>query len=315
MRQPERITDAAKGRWPGILSALGLPSSFLTGRHGPCPFCQGRDRFRFSDRDGDGRWFCNQCAPGGEDGMALVQRLRGVDFAQAARIVRQRVGSAPLAERKPKDDAATRKNLNGLWRASSMVLPGDPVSRWLSSRVGPVTIPATIRICAKARYWDEDERAETYHPAMVAMIHDAAGKAALLHKTYLTRDGRKAPVKKVRMLMPGTFPAGGAVRLSPAAEVMGIAEGIETAFAASILFGMPVWAALNAGSLEKWTPPAEANRIVIFGDNDENFTGQRAAFSLANRLSREGIETMVRIPDQPGSDWNDVLSQKHRSAA
>lgn len=315
MRHPERITDAAKGRWPGILTALGVSASFLNGRHGPCPFCQGHDRFRFSDRDGDGRWFCNQCAPGGEDGMAFVQRLRGVDFVEAARIVREHVGAAPVAIRKPRDDAATRRALNGLWMASVPVVSGDPVSLWLSGRVGQVDVPETIRYCAKARYWDEAKGVATDHPAMVAMIHDAAGKPALLHKTYLTRDGKKASVEKVRMLMPGTFPPGGAVRLSPVAEVMGIAEGIETAFAASILFGLPVWAALNAGALEKWRPPKEAKHIVIFGDNDENFTGQRAAFSLAQRLIREGFEVEVKVPGQIGRDWNDVLSAKHRSAA
>ena len=95
-----------------------------------------------------------------------------------------------------------------------------------------------------------------------------------------------------------------------------MSNGIETAFAAAILFGLPVWAALNAGALEKWQPPKDARRIVIFGDNDENFTGQRAAFSLAQRLIREGFEAEVRVPDLIGHDWNDVLSVKHsRSAA
>ena len=28
----------ARGRWRGILASLGIPESFLSGKHGPCPF-------------------------------------------------------------------------------------------------------------------------------------------------------------------------------------------------------------------------------------------------------------------------------------
>lgn len=315
--QRDRITDAARGRWHGILSAMGVASSFLNGRHGPCPFCgAGKDRFRFADKDGDGRWFCNQCGNG--DGFDFVQRLRGCDFTEAARLVREQVGTAPVRSSKPVADGEMRKALNGLWRSSKPVADGDPVSRWLSRRVGKIIVPKSIRFCQKCRYWDADTKDASLHPAMIAMISGADGRPALLHKTYLTPDGQKASVQKVRMLMPGTFPAGAAVRLFDASERMGIAEGIETAFAASILFGIPVWAALNAGALEKWQPPAGARQIIVFGDNDGNFTGQRAAFSLGQRLGREGFSVSVQIPEREDTDWNDVLSSralKERTAA
>jgi hypothetical protein len=44
------------------------------------------------------------------------------------------------------------------------------------------------------------------------------------------------------------------------------------------------WAAGNAGMLAEWQPPPEATRIIIFGDNDPNYTGQAAAYALARRL-------------------------------
>lgn len=312
--QRDRITDAARGRWHGILSAMGVASSFLTGRHGPCPFCgAGKDRFRFADKDGDGRWFCNQCGNG--DGFDFVQRLRGCDFAEAARLVRDHVGAAPVRSSKPVAEGDMRKALNALWRSSKPVAEGDPVSRWLSSRVGLIEVPKSIRFCDRCRYWDADAKVASFHPAMVAMIHDADGRPALLHKTYLTPEGQKAPVEKVRMLMTGAFPAGAAVRLFEAAESMGVAEGIETAFAASIIFGVPVWASLNAGALEKWEPPVGAKRITVFGDNDASFTGQRVAFSLGQRLGREGFDVSVQIPKESGADWNDILSSSMKRSA
>ncbi|MEQ9642507.1 MAG: primase-helicase zinc-binding domain-containing protein [Alphaproteobacteria bacterium] len=70
-----RTVDRARGRWPTILPRLGIAASFLVNRHGPCPLCGGRDRFRFDDRDGSGSYYCNRCGPG--PGLLLVQKLNG----------------------------------------------------------------------------------------------------------------------------------------------------------------------------------------------------------------------------------------------
>jgi len=51
---------------------------------------------------------------------------------------------------------------------------------------------------------------------MLAMVADASGKPATIHKTYITSDGTKAAVQKVRMFCAGAVPSGGAVRLAPA---------------------------------------------------------------------------------------------------
>jgi putative DNA primase/helicase len=72
------------------------------------------------------------------------------------------------------------------------------------------------------------------------------------------------------------------------------------------MFTIPTWAALNAGGVEKFEPPAETKRLIIFGDNDPNGAGQRAAYSAAARLSGR-IEVEVKIPEKSGADWNDVL--------
>ena len=146
-------------------------------------------------------------------------------------------------------------------------------------------------------------------PGMIAVFSDADGKAATMHRTYLTEDGNKADVATVRMFMSGTVPLGGAIRLADAAETMGIAEGIETAMSASILHGMPVWATTSAQMLERWKPPAVAQHIVIFADNDESFTGQACSFALAKRLKNEqrALRISVAIPPVIG-DWNDVLT-------
>jgi hypothetical protein len=44
--------------------------------------------------------------------------------------------------------------------------------------------------------------------------------------------------------------------------------------------------------------------VAIFGDHDDSFTGQAAAYALVKRLSRLGIRVSVILPAGPG-DWND----------
>ena len=71
------VKAAATGRWPGILAELGVPESALRNRHGPCPGCGGRDRFRFDNRDGRGTFICSQ---GGNDELAGDEHLLASGF-------------------------------------------------------------------------------------------------------------------------------------------------------------------------------------------------------------------------------------------
>ncbi len=77
----------AKGKWPHILSALGIDVPNTPNKHAPCPVCQGTDRFRFDDKEGKGTWFCNQCTPQSGDGLNLVCHVLGLTPTQAAKRV------------------------------------------------------------------------------------------------------------------------------------------------------------------------------------------------------------------------------------
>jgi putative DNA primase/helicase len=125
-----------------------------------------------------------------------------------------------------------------------------------------------------------------------------------MHRTWLDGKGGKAPVDEAKKVMSGTIKTG-AIRLAPMAECLGLAEGIETALRASVLFNVPVWAAISAGGMRDWEAPEGLRQLIVFGDNDENFTGQMAAYALANRLALKGIKTEVRIPAKVGTDWAD----------
>lgn len=300
----EPIQQRALGRWRHLLPMCGIHEQFLTGKHGPCPMCGGTDRWRFDDKGGRGSWFCSQCGAG--SGVDLVMKLNKLSFVEAKKLIEQHLPDAAVAMPKPKREVDTSRFVN-LWRVSQPLDGTDPASLYLAGRgLAHTAWPSQLRYARKATYW-HDDKTRTDHPAMVALYVSPDRQSSTVHFTYLDERGRKADVPKKRKLAPGKVPYGGAVRLAPSAETMGIAEGIETALSAMRLFDVPVWAALSAGNLVKWQPPANVRHVLVFGDADKSLAGQHAAWSLAYRLKTEGIEAEVRLPDEIGTDWNDVL--------
>uniref|UniRef100_A0A6M3JKH0 Putative DNA topoisomerase-primase n=1 Tax=viral metagenome TaxID=1070528 RepID=A0A6M3JKH0_9ZZZZ len=208
------------------------------------------------------------------------------------------MGNVP--EEKKKAEKDYRKMLNDTWRMGQSLIKGDPVMEYLAGR-GLKLIPDNVRFAQAC--WESETK--TRMPAMIALVTGPDGKPVTIHRTYL-KGGKKAPIESPRKLMPhnGTL-HGAAIRLfEPEQGVLGIAEGAETAIAATQLFKVPTWAAVTAGIMESWEPPEGIETVFIFGDNDASYTGQKSAYTLANKLALKGLKIVVRIPEEIG-DWND----------
>ena len=285
MLQRLKLRDRAHGQWPHILRAIGIDPRHLRKR-APCPMCGGTDRFQFFNTNDDGTWFCRGCGKG--SGPDLVMRFRGLEFREAAVLIERQLGETVVTAKPAKPAPDPRPKLRRMWAASKPTVRGDVVDTYLRSRgVGLEHYPPCIRTAPSLRYYDDD--ATSTFPAMLAMVHDVTGKAVTLHRSYLAEDGSgKAPV----------------------AATLGIAEGIETALAAARLFDLPVWPVLSTYGVDTFEPPTAVERLIIFGDNDSNGAGQKAAYALAARLTGT-ITVEVKIPDTAG-DWNDVLGCRRR---
>ena len=291
--------NAARGRWPGILAALGIDPKYLTGEHTPCPTGHGKDCFRFVPDDLNGKYFCSKCSRLKGDGLDLLMAVHGWDFKKASSEVDRIVGNIPVAtDRKPeRTDEDKSKACRKLLEAAGRVVPGTPAYAYLLNRCGdPGAILGDLRAHPGIRH----TQSGGIHPAMLGIMRYAGGGGASVHRTYLTQDGQKALVDPVRKMMPGLSLNGSCVRLGPVAERLGIAEGIETAICGGKLFGLPVWAATCAGLLKTWEPPAGVHEVLILGDNDASFTGQEATYTLAKRLHAAGISVEVKIPPRVG---------------
>lgn len=297
-----QAAELARNRWPDLLAHFGVDQKLLTGKHAPCPSCGGRDRFRFDDKDGRGTFFCSKCGSG--DGFALLGLVKGWSFKESAAEVELIAGMIKPNATKPHFGEADKlETCRRIWGESRAVTSGDPVHLYLLRRTGIENVPACIRFHPDLPY-RHDDGSITRHPAMIAKVQDIGGNGVAIHRSYLTTYGQKANVPTVKKVI-GNLPPGAAVCLMPATPSMGIAEGIETALAASVMFGMPVWAAISAIGLERWLPPAGTEHLTVLGDHDHSYTGQAAAFSLAKRMHNAGITADVRIPNRPGSDWAD----------
>jgi putative DNA primase/helicase len=291
--------EAARGKWEGILVGAGVPEAFFNRKNQPCPLCGGRDRARYTDKDGNGMYICNQCGSG--NGMHLYMAWTGKTFAEAANEIDAVVGQIKAAPTKTVDTEAKRKRLLKIRDESAAVVDGDPVDRYLKGR-GLKRSPV-LRCHRNLAYWEDGEIKGRY-PAMLAPFMSAEGRPVTFHVTYLTEEGEKAPVANQKKIMPpiGEM-AGGAIQLFPVTHVLGVAEGIETALAVSKANAIPVWATYSAAMMEKFIAPIDC--IRIFGDNDKSFTGQKAAYTLANRL---GGDVAVYMPKVMGTDFADEVN-------
>ena len=162
-----KVSEIATGRWPAILMHFGIEERFLKNKHGECPICGGKDRYRFDDKLGRGSWICNQCGAG--DGFALLERFKGWTFKEAAFQVEQVAGSVQsVAIKQESDEAKKMAAVKRIWNETETVSKGDPVWLYLNRRVGLELIPACLRYHPALPYIEGES--VDYFPAMVALV-------------------------------------------------------------------------------------------------------------------------------------------------
>lgn len=287
------------GRWSSVLIALGMDQQLFNGRHQDCVVC--------GDQRRNARWIkereffiCSKC--GSHSAIDLAIDYLGRPFRDTAHEIRKIMGTVKMESVKTNDEqkaAENRMKVQQIIKESNQIKGDCAASRYLASRGLRVLPEQDCRFHEGLEYWQDGNM--TLYPAMISIIRNNERKGAALHITYLTADGKKAPVespKKVKFKvldLPGC-----AIQLfKPVDGVLAVAEGIETALAFYQMEDVPTWAAGNANQMANMVIPDEVHTVIICPDSDKSWTGDAAANKLANRMAVKGKKVgMVRFTEE-----------------
>lgn len=327
------VSTAARGRWPEIFDQFApeLADAMASAPfHVACPVHGGTDGFRlFSDYVQTGGGVCNTCGvqATGAAMLAWVTKAPLTDIVAKLQRWLQNPAAVELAPRPARVLPAPRKiDREKAWSdiqktlAGTVELANSAGELYLMRRgIWKENQSPILRMHPSLLYYSTKEK-KSYgnFPCLIAPLEDPKGRVLTLHRTFLTATGDKAPVPKAKKLMTGRASlseSGCAIKLFPAEEILGLAEGIETALASRAVSRMPVWACATAQLMEQVVVPDTVRHVVIWADLDTSGRGLIAAERLANRLEREGRKVEICLPnvtlgpDEKGVDWLNVLLQ------
>ncbi|MCT2401833.1 toprim domain-containing protein [Novosphingobium sp. HK4-1] len=187
-----------------------------------------------------------------------------------------------------------------------MPIAGTLVQAYLLRRAIPLT-PSALRYHPRTPLGRG--KLAVFRPAMLAAIHEY-GRLVALQRTFLDahepRRARDLANPRRSLAQPGR----GAVILAPATEVLGFAEGVESALSAMILLGLPVWATLGSERFPHVAVPETVTRLILLPDADRAGRIGAAKASEAHAVPGRTIETIW--PPAGFNDWNDLLRSRRK---
>ncbi|MEH8145661.1 DUF927 domain-containing protein [Aeromonas hydrophila] len=300
------VAAAATGHWPDLLTVMGIDIP-RDGKHGPCPTCGGKDRFRLDDKEGRGTWICNQCGAG--DGLTLVGLVTGKPIKEAAELIAPLVGLSAggldTAERERihqqqqsrsgqmRQQVELRRHKAARRAAAIMQDSEQAHAPYLARKSLGVCLCVVNRILIR-------EASENFPPAsLIVPLYNEA--AELVNVQLIRDDGTK------RYLAGGQKAE--AYHRIDGGELVAVTEGYATGLSVNLATGATVYCAMDSGNLlnvaeitRRQHPTAE---IIICGDHDLNEAGQR---NESTQRQTEGaalaVGAVVALPPVQG-DWND----------
>lgn len=300
------IQEGLLRKWKIAFSHFRVDPIYLKPNH-PCLFCGGEDRATLLDTKGPTSvYLCRQC--GKHSPLDFMMKYMNWDFVTAKRNLTPLISPGFLQSQNivvKQAKAINSDKINRLLKGASA--SAKEITSYLEGRGIGIRPDGGVYFQPKA--WGEGDDDKAYAgPAIIFAIKDAVGNLLGFQKIFIKEYACgwvKAPIKKPKQITVIDGMKGGMVRLFNATNTVGVAEGVETALSCSEQFNIPVWSALTAVNLTEVQFPKGIKNVTIFSDNDENFTGQQAAYTLAKRLHLQGIKVDILI-----SKTKDFLDDK-----
>jgi len=329
-----------------------------------CPFPHrhgksgGKGKFRLSAStkaaSHEGRGICTCMQDGGmgaarllmEDGVGggdyarcMLQILAAFNPETKDKFVRKETAPVVVGPRQAvmeKDEIERRKRRH------------DLIARDLVSLFHPTAVPGRLYFANRGiplnenikdvyfhpglKYWEDSQDDPEKNvlvgvfPAVVSAFRSKDGLVVNYHCIYITSEGQKAPVSKVKKIcapLPGF--KGSAIPIAATeGRVLHVTEGVEKGWAIHLATGESTKSAYSCGTLPSLhVDRAMYDTVVIWSDCDpvnpkrqrQSGDGQYFAWELARRLYKEGFNVTFMMPDGnpanvKGRDWEDVIVEE-----
>lgn len=117
-----------------IQTICSLPDEVFNKKGQPCPMCGGKDRFRYTDRNGEGAYVCRHC--GGGSGIDLIMNSTGMEFAEVIDAAGDYLMMIPVEKREINRSKAVAKAAMPSYSESHEEDAGTLLSTCINSGVG-----------------------------------------------------------------------------------------------------------------------------------------------------------------------------------
>lgn len=176
------------------------------------------------------------------------------------------------------------------------------IKQYLGMRGINIAPPSTLR-ALKWNIYKRDEYGNRMVPRPVTALVSLfmkKNKVRGWQHIYLDDNCHKLNIdgiaaKQNFVVMPNLPPEmrlkGAAIQLYEPAEVMGVAEGVETALAVREMTNLPMWATGGCGQMYSLNIPECVKFLWIFADKGE--AGERAARELQLKAKLQGVEAKI----------------------
>ncbi|MFJ5506881.1 DUF927 domain-containing protein [Pectobacterium carotovorum] len=307
-----KVSAAAAGRWPDVLSQLGIEVPRHPTTLTPCPACGGTDRFQFDNLEGRGTWHCRHCEPEAGDGLALVMNVRqcaamdaaqqvaevlGIDTRTLEQATRQNEPRQPPTEnngRSPSVDEKAQRFTPRLEKLTTQAHPGESVylaGKGLTGFSYPLLSDGTLLLT----------------------LQDANGTTTAAQT--IKPDGSKRLVTD--SAKRGAYHV---VNASEQPDTVIIGEGLATTLSVHLVRPDALTiAAIDAGNM---VPVAKTMRalypnaqIILAADNDIVAGKPNAGKDWAEKAAREVNGWVTLPPTSEKADWDDYRQQYGLTAA
>lgn len=297
----DRVLRDFNGAWRNTLEGYGchLPNGR---KHGACPVCGGKDRFRFDDKDGRGTWFCGQCDPQSGGGLLLLSRYLGKPTIEVAReLLGQDLPRtvAPVRLHSATSDQMEKENRERAKRGAALMLQQAVKSEhpYMTNKglSGQWLVNGEIMMGA------EMERIERGAMLLVPAYKDGE----LVNMQKIRADGTKRPIF-------GGDMTGVSHCIQGKETLIAVSEGFATGVTVNTMTGATTYVSFNTANLATSCALARQTfpdaRLVVFADNDDHGAGLKYAEEAAIPAG-----AVIALPPEPG-DWDDYR-QKHGEEA